>query len=234
MVRRKDNVSRDEFVARWYAHHMPKIIAQVNEGAANNRRFTSSYVVSLFDNIVSGLPEDNQPLDGMAVMLTDREVARPNNGRRFTPGDSFVQLAEPFWSWQTQEYVVLDPSDRLPLTPHTFGPPFPTTRSGFIKVTRLLITHNENGDWTRLKQHWLDTRLPCLRDKILSVGGFGLLANISLYPEDNRYAGAEEYYFHNLSQWQRFVEINGVNGDELLRDQGCYLTSTEFVALFAA
>ena len=133
LIRRRATTSRNELVAHWYANHMPPVIETQKTLAVSGRPHARRYVVTLFDEEQRG----RSGWDGMAALWWDEAPATPPAPHGTEPRDSFHQKVEPYLSWATTEYVVIDGSDHLPVEPLTLNAPFPTTRSGFFKVTFL-------------------------------------------------------------------------------------------------
>lgn len=198
LIRRRPGVSREELIAHWFANHMPEVIGRQQQQADAGRPAARRYLASLFDPEASGQSE----WDGMAQLWFDEPLPMPEEPHGTSPTDSFQERAEPYLPWATVEYVVLDGA--LPLSPLTLNPPFPCTRSGFCKVT-LLVVPKEGADLGALYDHWLDVHLPSVVQTMQHTGGFRYLVSHSLNPETAPYAGMAELYFPDPSAWQAFI-----------------------------
>jgi hypothetical protein len=125
------------------------------------------------------------------------------------PSDTFQQKVEPYLPWATTEYVVMDPSDQLPVEPLTLNAPFPCTRSGFVKVS-VLVKTQPGADVGRFYDHWLRVHVPNLASTVAAVGlrerggAFGYVVAHSLPAREEPYAGLAELYFHDDDGWVRY------------------------------
>ena len=209
LIRRKSTTSREELVAHWFANHMPIIINSENERAARGRRHATKYIATLFDADKDG----NRAWDGIAQLWWDRALPRQEVAFGTTPTDTFQQKAEPYVGWPTAEYVVMDGSDRLPLVPNTLNPPYPCTRTGFLKITFLVATLPRT-DFVALFAHWLAAHVPNVCATMEKVGGFRYVVSHSIEPEAEPYAGIAELYFPDLQAWRRFGELLKPDGME--------------------
>ena len=125
-----------------------------------------------------------------------------------TPTDSFQEKAEPYVPWATTEYVVIDPSAHLPVEPLTLNDPFPTTRSGFHKVT-FLVGARDGVDHDELCATWLDAHVPNVEGAMRETGGLGYMVSQTIDPDTAPYAGMAELVFRDLDGWKSFVATVG-------------------------
>jgi hypothetical protein len=133
LIRRKKTASREDLVAHWFANHMPGVIEEQRAHATEGRCAACRYIATLFDAGTAG----ERAWDGMAPLYWDEPLHR-RVVHGDPPGDTFQEKAEPYVHWGTREYVVMDGSAELSVESLTLNPPFPTTRSGFFKVSSLL------------------------------------------------------------------------------------------------
>ena len=97
----------------------------------------------------------------------------------------------------------MDGSAHLPVEPLTLNDPFPTTRSGFLKVT-FLVKAKPDTDFAALFKHWLDVHVPNVQGVMQAVGGFRYVVSHSLEPDLEPYAGMAELYFANADGWRQY------------------------------
>lgn len=199
LIRRKVGTSREELVAHWFGNHMPGVIEGQLAQAAEGRRAAWRYVATVFDAVASG----EQVWDGMAQLYWDEPLHR-RVVHGDPPTDTFQEKAEPYVHWGTREYVVMDGSDRLPVEPLTLNAPFPTTRSGFFKVSALLKA-KPGTDFEALFAYWLEVHAPNVRSVMESVGGFRYVVSHGLEPLEEPFAGMAELYFPDASGWEAYL-----------------------------
>ena len=228
LIKRKPTTTREEFIAHWFANHMPAVIARNERNRETGTLNAERYVATLFDP----KPDKQHYWDGVAQLWYGRALPRPQSAHGEEPTDTFQEKAEPYLPWGTREYVVMDGA--LPLTPPTLNPPFPCTRSGFFKVT-FLVSLVQGADCSDLFDHWLDVHVPNVRQTMEAVGGFRYVVSHSLEPEAETYAGMAELYFPDASGWARYREHirpdgmeEWVDGDALL----VYCSGTEMVGIW--
>ena len=209
LIRRKPTTSRDELVAHWFANHMPLVIKAQETQAAQGRRHATRYLATLFDADKDG----SWAWDGVAQLWWDRELRPPSEPHATMPTDTFQQKAEPYVSWATTEYVVIDGSDRLAVVPNTLNAPFPCTRTGFAKIT-VLTAALPGTDFEALFAHWLGVHAPNAREVIERVGGYRYVVSHSLHPETEPFAGMAELYFADFTGWRRYLETVKPDGME--------------------
>jgi len=222
LIRRRPTTSRDELIAHWFANHMPAVIAR-NSGADGAAR----YVATLFDQ-----EGDAPPLwDGVAQLWMREPLPRPPRPSGDPPQDTFQEKVEPYWPWATQEWVFVDGA--LPLDPPTLNPPFPCTRSGFLKQISL-VKKKPGIDDATLMNHWLDVHGPNVRETMQKVGGFRYVVNLSLDPENAPYFGLPELYFPDRAAQTAFWDALEPDGfTDLVEHQQTarYRCTTEMVGI---
>lgn len=221
-VKRKPTTSRHEFVAYWFAHHMPFTIAAM---AGRGR----GYIGTVF----KGAPDNGGGWDGFAQMFLADPLRHPPEGFGARPVDSFQERVEPYFGWATREYVVESGADHLFVRPLTLGLPFPTSRSGFFKVV-VFVPPQADADHGSFQSRWLTERAPRIADALRQVDGFRYVVSLSLEPETAPYSGMEELYFHDESAWRRFQALIGAD-DMAWWGAGegpqTFFSDTEFVAI---
>ncbi len=227
LIKRKPTTSREELVAHWFANHMPGVIQRQKDQAARERLHARRYIATLFDP-----RRDGQHLwDGMAQLWFDRALPRPKVPHGLTPTDTFQQKAEPYVPWATTEYVVIDGSEHLDAEPLTLNAPYPSTRSGFFKVS-FLVEAKPDTDFEAFFAHWLHVHVPNVSSTMQEVDGFRYVVSQSLDPTAEPYAGLAELYFHDASAWTRYGEVIKPDGMEEWVERARLLTATtEMVGL---
>ncbi len=209
LIKRRATTSREELIAHWFANHMPQVIQAQHDQAARGKVHAARYIATLFDANRNG----EHPWDGIAQLWFDRQLPRPEVPFGTEPTDSFQQKAEPYVPWATTEYVVLDGSDHLVAEPLTLNAPYPTTRSGFFKVS-FFVKARSDCDYDAFFAHWLDVHVPNVRDTLTSVNGFGYVVSHSIEPSLEPYAGLAELYFHDEAGWTGYRELIKPDGME--------------------
>ncbi len=222
LIKRRPETSREELVAHWFANHMPIVIARQAEQAARGKLHATRYIATLFDPDKAG----EHPWDGVAQLWYDKPLPVPATSHGTEPTDTFQEKAKPYIPWATTEYVVMDGSERLPVVALTLNEPFPTTRTGFFKIT-FLVAAKTNTDFDALFAHWLDVHVRNVTSVMHQVGGFRYVVSHSLNPEQEPYAGMAELYFPDASGWQRYRETIEPDGMER------WVSDTETLALRA-
>jgi hypothetical protein len=207
LIRRRAGTSREELIAHWFANHMPGVIRSQEQAAAAGRPFAWRYIATLFD---AGAGHD---WDGVAQLWWDRPLPRPQKPFGVTPRDSFQEKAEPYMSWATVEYVIVDGSEHLPVAPLTLNEPFPTTRCGFHKIT-ILVAAQTDSDFEAFFRHWLTVHVANVEAALIRAGGFRYVVSLSLEPHHEPYAGMTELYFHEPDGWSRLRETIEADGME--------------------
>lgn len=213
LIRRREGVSREELVAHWFANHMPAVISSQHAAREAGSFHAWRYLATLYDADASG----RHVWDGVAQLWWDKPLPRPDKPFGDPPVDSFQQKAEPYVPWGTTEYVLMDGSERLPVEPLTLNDPFPTTRSGFYKVT-FLVAVKAGSDVAAFHDHWLTVHAANVCKVLEDVGGFRYVVSLSLEPEAEPFAGMAELYFPDAAAWQRFGASLKADGMERWMD----------------
>ena len=213
LIKRRATTSREELVAHWFANHMPLVIAAQERQAAAGKPHASRYLVTLFDPDRGG----NHMWDGVAQLWWDRALPMPSEPHGSQASDSFQQKAEPYVPWATTEYVVLSGSDQLPIEPLTLNPPFPCTRSGFLKMT-FLVGAKAGTDYEEFFAHWLGVHVPNVVGVMAKVGGFRYVVSHSMNPDREPVAGMAELYFPGLNAARTFNSMIQPDGMERWTD----------------
>jgi hypothetical protein len=206
LIKRKPATSREELVAHWFANHMPPVIEAQRQAAAAGRPHATRYIATLFKPIADG----THPWDGVAQLYWDRALPKPKVPFGIPPTDSFQERAEPYWQWATTEYVIID--GPLATAPLTLNAPFPTTRSGFCKATRI-VTAKPGIDYAEFYEHWLTVHAQNVVETMRRVGGLRYVVSHSIAPREEPYAGMSELYFHNedaLAQFTTRLQPDGI------------------------
>lgn len=220
LIRRKPSASREELMAHWFANHMPLVIAGQKKQAENGRLHAKKYIATLFDADKDG----KHSWDGVAQLWWERALPTPDEPHGTIPTDTFQQKAEPYSPWATQEYVVMDGADRLPVEPLTLNDPFPCTRSGFYKVTFLVGTL-AGANFDAFFHHWLTVHMTNVREVMNEVGGFRYTISLSIEPSEARYTGMAELYFPSIEEWNQYGKTIKPDGMEEWVD----IAATEFL-----
>jgi len=227
LIRRRPEVTRDELVANWFANHMPDVIAGQSAAAKDGQPHASRYIASLFNPVPSG----DQVWDGVAQLWFDAPMPRSTKARGSTPRDTFQQKAEPYWGWPTTEYVVVD--GEIDLHPNTLNEPFPCTRSGFLKVTTLLVAKADT-DHDALFDHWLNIHAPNVARVMEQVGATRYVISHSMEPDIDPYVGMAELYFPDKDSLRSYLKIYESDGIENFVDADAQLvfrSTTELVGI---
>jgi len=209
LIKRRQGVSREELIAHWFANHMPAVIEGQQRQAKAGGLHATRYVATLYQPDRHGA----QPWDGMAQLWFGEAPPQPAQAHGTEPVDSFQQRAEPYVPWVTREYVIIDGVTQLPFEPLTLNPPFPTTRSGFHKVS-FLVKARPGTDFEAFYHHWLSTHVPNVASVMNKVGGFGYVVSHSINPETEAYAGLAELYFPDEAGWAEYQNIVTPDGLE--------------------
>ena len=204
LIRRQDTTSHDELVAQWYKNHMPGVLKGQLDAKAAGRPHAHKYWVSLFSG-ERGKLEARPAFDGVAQLWMDQAVPKPPADSPWRPADTFMEKVEPFVPWSTTEHVVIDGSDSLPIEPLTLNDPFPTTRSGFFKVT-FLVKAKPDVEWDEFFRVWLEDHAPNVKETMNKIGGLRYVVSHSISPDNEPYAGMAELYFPDPSGWARYGE----------------------------
>ena len=209
LIKRRADTTREALVAHWFANHMPGVIADQARSSAAGRMAAQRYIATLFDP-----GRDGEHLwDGVAQLWFDRALPRPKEPHGSRPRDSFQEHAMPYVPWATQEYVVMDGSEQLPVEPLTLNDPYPCTRSGFFKVI-FLVKAKPDTDFAAFFDHWLTVHVPNVAQTMEAVNGFRYVVSHSLEPEAEPYAGMAELYFHDPAGWRDYKQTITPDGME--------------------
>ena len=209
LIKRRESASRDELVMQWYKNHMPAVIASQNRSIEQGRDSASRYIAQLF--LSSNKAE--MRWDGMAQLWFAGPQRPATNEHGREPTDTFQQKAEPYFSWATREYVVIDGSEHLNSAPLTLNDPYPSTRSGFFRVN-YLVPAQEDTDYDAFFEHWLDVHVPNITDWMNQASGFRYVVSHSIYPDLAPYAGMAELYFHSEDDWRKCQSLMRADGME--------------------
>ena len=198
LIRRRPSASREELIAHWFANHMPGVIERQQSSAAAGKPAARRYIATVFDPD----PQGTSHWDGVAQLWFDEPLPQPPEPHGTRPADSFQEMAEPYLPWATTEYVVLDGG--LPVVPLTLNAPFPCTRSGFCKITFLVVA-KADVDYPAFYRHWLEVHVPNVLATMQQTGGFRYVVSHSQQPQKSEYAGMAELYFPDQDSWQAFL-----------------------------
>jgi hypothetical protein len=197
LIKRRADTAREELVAHWFSNHMPGVISAQLKSFERGGRHASKYIATLFDANKEGV----HPWDGMAQLWWDEALPQPSVPHGTEPTDTFQQKAEPYRPWATKEYVVMDGD--LPVEPLTLNDPYPTTRSGFYKIT-YLVALKEGAASSALFDHWLAKHVPNVTGVMRQSNGFRYVVSHSLDLDAAPYAGMAELYFPDAQGWQTY------------------------------
>ena len=209
LIKRRAYASREELIMQWYKNHMPSVIDAQARALEQGRDGASKYIAQLFNS--SNKPD--MAWDGMAhLWFAEAQKPAPvDHGRE--PTDTFQEKAEPYFSWATREYVVMDGSEHLNVAPLTRNAPYPSTRSGFHRVN-YLVPALEGVNYEQFYKHWLDVHVPNIREWMTAAGGFRYVVSHSIYPKQAPYAGMAELYFHEQTAWEHCQSLMRADGME--------------------
>jgi hypothetical protein len=228
LIRRRTGVSREALIAHWFAHHMPAVIRGQELQASAGRLAATRYIATVFDAPPAGAME-TLDWDGVAQLWFPEALPMPGEPHGTKPTDSFQERAEPYLPWATREYVVVD--GPLPLEPLTLDPPYPCTRSGFVKAS-LFVTAKAGIDLDALQHHWFDVHAPSVVSAMEPNGGFRYVINLSIDPSSAPYFGMAELYFPDTPSLQGFLDTLPHDGITDYFDRLDMLTaSTEMVGI---
>jgi hypothetical protein len=208
LIKRKPTTAREELIVHWFANHMPSVIQSQKNQAAAGKVHARHYIATLFDANADG----EHLWDGVAQLWFDIALPSPKAAIGSEPTDTFQQKAEPYVPWATTEYVVIDGAERLTAEPLTLNAPYPSTRSGFFKVT-YLVKSQPTTEFAPFFQHWLNVHVPNVAATMNAVGGFRYVVSHSIHPETEPYAGMAELYFADASGWsdyRRQIQADGM------------------------
>ncbi|HEX7035695.1 MAG TPA: EthD domain-containing protein [Pseudomonadales bacterium] len=234
LIRRRAGVSREELIAHWFANHMPGVIDVQQQAKAKDRLHAFRYIATLFERAADPAAADHTDAwDGVAQLWWQRPLPRPSSPFGEPPRDSFQERAEPYWPWATAEYVIVDGGERLAVAPLRFGRPFPTTRSGFHKMT-CLVAARSGTDFPAFFRHWLTVHADHVRAVLADCSGFRYVISASLEPQLDPYAGMAEIYFEQPDGWSRLQRALQPDGMERWVDPErtrYYASGTEMIGI---
>jgi hypothetical protein len=222
LIKRRPASTREELIAHWFANHMPGVMSAMDG-------IVSRYVATVYDPDGAG----NYPWDGVAQLSMDQPLSVPAEPFGSKPTDSFQEHAEPYRQWATQEYVVIDGSEHLRAKPLTLNAPYPTTRSGFFKVS-FLVKAKPNTDFAAFFDHWLNVHAQNVANTMGKVHGIRYVVNLSLNPAEEPFAGMAELYFRDPAGWKRYKEVIEDDGmEQWAANEGTLVlrSQTEFVGI---
>ena len=196
LIKRRQESSREELIMHWFKNHMPAVIDSQTRAKGQGRDGASKYIAQLF----SSSNKEALAWDGLAQLWFAKPQQPAPISSDFRPSDTFQEKAEPYFSWATREYVVMDGSANLNTKPLTLNEPYPSTRSGFYRVN-FLVAGQKDVDYDAFYKHWLDVHVPNIRSWMEQSGGFRYIVNHSIFPEKAPYAGMAELYFPDESAW---------------------------------
>ncbi|MEM8765984.1 MAG: EthD domain-containing protein [Pseudomonadota bacterium] len=199
LICRRPAVSREALSMHWFAHHMPQVIERQRLQASAGRLAASRYIATLYDRDESG----RSHWDGVAQLWFPEPLPIPREAHGTKPTDSFQERAEPYLPWATREFVGLDGD--LAAEPLTLNAPYPTTRSGFHKITFLVVA-KEDTDYVRFFSHWRDIHIDNVIETMARTEGFRYVVSQSLEPEAAPYAGMAELYFQDQAGADAFLD----------------------------
>jgi len=219
LIKRKPTTSQEELVMHWYKNHMPAVIKLMQNAKASGGPHAWRYIVTLFDADHEG----QHPWDGMAQlwMSYDYEESkqlatpfwRPNRPLGTPPTDTFQEKVLPHLPWATTEYVVINGSEHLSVKPLTLNEPYPSSRSGFLRIS-YLVKAKSGTDYETFFAHWLNIHVPNVKATMEQAGGFRYVVSHSIEPAETLYAGLAELYFHDQDSWDRYQGLLKSDGIE--------------------
>lgn len=193
------------------------MVAYYTSQAKKGRPAPTRYIASVFDySGDNGSQESSSaPWDGVAQLWWPQIPASPKQPHGTKPTDTFQEKAEPYNQWATKEYVLLD--GELTVKPNTLNAPFPTSRSGFFKVTVLYSSSSSNLASEAVKR----------TSALKNAGCFRHILDIS-EESGSQYSAMEEIYFKEAGQWRQFEKSVGA---QLFQGATVLLGGTELVGI---
>ncbi len=91
LIKRRQEASREELIANWFANHMPDVIAGQYRSAEKGRPHATRYIATVFNPV----PKGDQVWDGVAQLWWDDPLPRVGEPHGAEPRDTFQQKAEP-------------------------------------------------------------------------------------------------------------------------------------------
>ncbi|MYK30035.1 MAG: EthD domain-containing protein [Gammaproteobacteria bacterium] len=108
---------------------------------------------------------------------------------------------------------MIDGAEHLDSAPLTLNAPYPTTRSGFFKVS-FFVKAQPGTDFGAFFDHWLSVHAANVRRVMAQVGGFRYVISHSLVPAHEPWAGLAELYFQDASGWNAYRKTIRPDGME--------------------
>ena len=198
LIRRRQNVSREELLVHWFANHMPAVIKGQADQKKKGKEHAHKYLATVFEEVDQQFGEN---WDGVAQLWGDKELPTPDEPRGTYPIDTFQEVAEPYSPWATQEYLVIDGNHAF--RELTLNDAFPTTSSEFFKAT-FLVSAKKGIDYDQLFQHWLGAHAANAKSVLEKTGGFRYVIGLSTQPKTSKYVGMAELYFSRPDQFLDF------------------------------
>ena len=93
LIRRRQNVSREELLVHWFANHMPAVIKGQADQKKKGKEHAQKYLATVFDEVDQRIGEH---WDGMAQLWWNKELPTPNEPHGTNPVDTFQEVAEPY------------------------------------------------------------------------------------------------------------------------------------------
>jgi len=231
LIKRKPTTSREELVAHWYANHMPEVIELQHKAEEAGYAHALKYLVTLYDASEKG----EHPWDGVAQLWWSKPLPPIKQPIGTEPTDTFQQKVEPYVPWATREYVVMEGAEHLRSEPLTLNDPFPSTRSGFYKISFLVgasTLRNGEADPDEFFAHWLDVHAPNAESVMRQVGGYRYVVSHSVDVRQEAYVGMAELYFPNRNAWSSFITNLKPDGMEKWVDSSIVLGAvTEMIGI---
>ena len=198
LIRRRQNVSREELLVHWFANHMPAVIKRQADLKKKGKEHAHKYLATVFEKVDQQIGEN---WDGMAQLWWNKELPTPDEPHGTYPVDTFQEVAEPYSPWATQEYLVIDGNHAF--RELTLNDAFPTTSSEFFKAT-FLVSAKKGIDYDQLFQHWLGAHAANAKSVLEKTGGFRYVIGHSTQPKTSKYVGMAELYFSRPDQFLDF------------------------------
>ena len=212
LLKRKPGSTQHELSANVLAYHLPKVSsAMLRMQEAGEAPTMNKCSASLYDTTAADAPA---AIDGVVQMwfppsgaASASAIPAAYEGPFTTPADACMQA---YSAWRTEEHVLLDPSPTLRAAQKNAfadSPRFPVSRSGFLKVTVLMVPRKPDlEDQAALFKHLLSETGPRWRTAVEQAGGFGCVLNLSKTPGRDPYVAMLELYFNNAGSdgWPSF------------------------------
>ncbi|MGY9074717.1 MAG: EthD domain-containing protein [Acidimicrobiales bacterium] len=198
LIKRRPAVSREELIAHWFSNHMPAVIAAQHKWRETGRAHASRYIATLYDADSSG----DHVWDGAAQLWFEQAPPAPDVPHGTVPADSFQERAETYVPWSTKEHVFV--GGDLAVEPLTLNAPFPTTRSGFFRVS-MMAAITPGADSGAFHDYWLNVHAPAAAQVLEGVGAIRYSVSTSLDPAA-QFAGMAELTLPNADAWKRYQQ----------------------------